>query len=88
MTKRDKRIAQMRANPKKVRFEILEVVLRSYGFVSRQRGTSHIIFAHPELDHILPVAKPHGARQYVDPAAIEQCLEALDLLKSTEQQEE
>lgn len=82
MAQRDKRIAQMRAHPKKVRFEVLETVLRSHGFVSRQRGTSHVTFAHQDLDIILPVAKPHGGRDYVDPAAVEQALEALDLLES------
>jgi hypothetical protein len=87
MTKRDKRIWRMRAQPRKVRFATLESVLRGREFVSRQRGTSHVVFAHPDLEFIVPVARPHGTKDYVDPAAVEQCLEALDLLDALERRE-
>jgi len=46
-----------------------------------------VTFGHPNLGHILPVAKPHGTKQYVDPAAVEQCLEALDLLALVDEEE-
>ena len=40
------------------------------------------------LDIIVPVAKPHGTRDYVDPAAVEQCLEALEVLEALTRGEE
>ncbi len=44
MTKRDKLIERMRRNPRSIRFDEIETLLLSLGFVKRQKGSSHAVF--------------------------------------------
>ena len=46
MARREKDIDKIRQNPKNVRFEMLDKILRLYGFVCRQPkgGSSHYIY--------------------------------------------
>lgn len=53
MAKRDKRIAAMRRNPKDVRPDDLDTVLRAAGFATRQQGTSHKVYSYGS--YLLPV---------------------------------
>lgn len=46
MTKSEKRERAVRQNPSNVRFDDLDLLLRDYGFVLRNRGTSHHIYSH------------------------------------------
>lgn len=47
MTKADKTLERMKANPQDWRIESLKSVAESYGLVWRQPGGSHVIFRHP-----------------------------------------
>ncbi len=46
----------------------LDVLLRRAGFTSRQRGTSHKVYTHPDLVRILSIPQRPGAVRapYVD----------------------
>lgn len=44
MTKSEKREQSIRENPNNVRFNDLDLILRDYDFVVRNRGTSHHIY--------------------------------------------
>lgn len=48
MSKTDKIIANMRANPRDWRIEQLKVVADAHGVAYRQPGTSHVTFRHPD----------------------------------------
>jgi hypothetical protein len=58
MAKRDKRIAAMRRNPKNVRPDDLDVVLRTAGFTMRQQGTSHKVYTRGEQQVLVPQHRP------------------------------
>lgn len=47
MTKADKTLERMKANPLDWRIESLKSVAASYGLVCRQPGGRHVIFRHP-----------------------------------------
>jgi hypothetical protein len=47
VTKADKALGRMKANPLDWRIENLKSVAASYGLVCRQPGGSHVIFRHP-----------------------------------------
>ena len=62
MTKISKLYDQIVNNPKDVKFEILDRILRQHGFNCRQPsgGSSHYSYYHPELPDVLtiPYARP------------------------------
>jgi hypothetical protein len=72
MAKRDKRIAAMRRNPRNVRPDDLDVVLRAAGFTMRQQGTSHKVYTHGPHQLVIPQRHPFLLQDYVK--------DALDLL--------
>ncbi len=51
MTRSEKTLARMRANPRGWRYEEVAAVLRAFGFSEKRRATSHRQWTHP-------VAKP------------------------------
>lgn len=59
MTQFDKLYIQIVNNPKDVKFQDLDKLLRRFGFNCRQsrKGSSHFTYYHPELPDILPVPK-------------------------------
>ncbi|ADG07547.1 type II toxin-antitoxin system HicA family toxin [Kyrpidia tusciae] len=77
-----KRIVQ---NPKDVRFEDLDRLLRQYGFQRRQpsSGSSHVTYCHDRLPDILtiPYAKP------VKAVYVKRALELIDLLSGGKAEE-
>lgn len=75
MTKSEKRERAVRQNPNNVRFEDLDVLLRDYGFVLRNRGTSHHIYSHPLISSHVNVPL-HGST--VKPIYVKQALAAID----------
>jgi hypothetical protein len=68
MAKCDKRIAAMRRNPRNVRPDDLDVVLRAAGFTMRQQGTSHKVIAArwvEEQQVVVPQHRPFLKAAYV-----------------------
>jgi len=69
MTKREKREATIRVNPKNVRFSDLDLVLKHYHFSRSQPGggSSHYTYNHSDLPDILtiPFNQPFIKRPYV-----------------------
>lgn len=59
MTKADKLFADIVNNPKDVRFEDLDKVLKFYGFSRRnpKSGSSHYTYFHTKLSDILTIPK-------------------------------
>lgn len=74
MTKADKLLAKMRANPRDWRMESLETVAKRCGVQVRRTGGSHFVFMHPdsELAVTVPFNRP------IKPIYIIQFLALLD----------
>jgi len=81
MTRRQKRLAKIKANPKQVRFNDLVSVLQDAGFEMRQsrRGTSHYVFYHDALDRVV-VLVTHGKNDILSDYQVRKALVALDVL--------
>lgn len=47
MSKAEKRLARMKANPKGWRYEEVAGILKRYGFTTSSAGGSHRVFKHP-----------------------------------------
>lgn len=47
MTRKEKRLATLRANPKGWRYDELRTILEEFGFQTSTSGTSHRVFKHP-----------------------------------------
>ncbi|MDN5849462.1 MAG: type II toxin-antitoxin system HicA family toxin [Nitrococcus sp.] len=60
MSKAEKLLARMRANPSDWRIEDLEAVARRFGIEVRKTGGSHFVFLHPdaELAVTVPFKRP------------------------------
>lgn len=60
MTKADKLLAKMRANPRDWRIEEIEAVARRFGVDVRKTGGSHFVFLHPdaEIAVTIPFKRP------------------------------
>ncbi len=54
MSKAEKLLRKMQANPRDWRIDSLKTVARDYGIVWRQRGTSHVVFVRMD-GRTLPV---------------------------------
>jgi len=67
MTKREKRLARIRNNPKNVRFEELDRLLRDYGFERRQPsgGSSHYFYICAHYRLTVPRKRPFIKQIYV-----------------------
>ncbi len=83
MTKRDKLIARMRHNPRNVRPDDLDTVMRGAGFTVRQRGTSHKYYTDGTRSLSVPQHIPHLKPEYV-----EQALDLLDEAQTDQDDEE
>ena len=62
----EKRRAEIERNPRHVRFEDLDALLRAYGFERRQRsrGSSHYVYRRGRWHLTVPAKRPH-LRLYV-----------------------
>lgn len=75
MTKREKRLAKIRRNPKNVTRDEIDQVFTDYGFVRREGKGSHIVYQHP--DQATPVViAAHG--HHIPAYIVKQVLEAID----------
>lgn len=74
MSKAEKLIAKMRANPRDWRIEQLESVTKRFGVEVRKTGGSHFVFLHPdsELAVTVPFKRP------IKPVYVTQFLALLD----------
>jgi predicted RNA binding protein YcfA (HicA-like mRNA interferase family) len=78
MTKRAKRFAKIRQNPKNVTKNELHSLLIDYGFVQRSGKGSHTIYQHPDEPTPLVVAA-HGA--HVPTYIVKQALAAIERIR-------
>lgn len=74
MSKAEKTLEAMRANPRDWRMESLETVARRYGITVRKTGGSHFVFMHADSD--LAVTIP--SRRPIKPVYVIQFLALLD----------
>jgi len=65
MTKREKLLERMRRNPQSIRFDEIETLLLSLGFVKRQKGSSHAVFTLGSYQVVVPFRKPTIKPVYV-----------------------
>jgi len=81
MGRTDKRRQAIEQNPKQVRFEDLDALLRSSGFERRQRsrGSSHYVYRRGRWRLTVPAHRPH-LRQYI-------VMEALTALREIDLEE-
>ncbi len=81
MTKSEKREAAIRVNPKQVRFDDLNTLLRSYAFAPRQSGggSSHYTYTHPSFGVVVTIPRPH--RAHVSSEYVKEALAAIDRVK-------
>jgi predicted RNA binding protein YcfA (HicA-like mRNA interferase family) len=78
MSSAEKRVAQMRANPKgDWRIEDLETVAASLGMKIRKSGGSHAVFSHPATATRLTVP----ARRPIKPVYIRHFLDMIDEIR-------
>ena len=55
----------MRHNPKSIRFDEIETLLLSLGFMKRQKGSSHAVFTLGSYQVVVPFRKPTVKPVYV-----------------------
>jgi predicted RNA binding protein YcfA (HicA-like mRNA interferase family) len=79
MTKRDKRIAKMRQNPKNVTFDEVDVLLLSLGFRKRQKGSHAVYTLGASYSLTIPFRKP-----FVLPIYVLEILRLYDALSDAE----
>ncbi|MFZ4789851.1 MAG: type II toxin-antitoxin system HicA family toxin [Candidatus Competibacteraceae bacterium] len=74
MSKADKTLEKMRANPRDWRIEDLESVARHHGLTVRKPGGSHVIFQKPgiALEVSVPAHKP------IKPVYVRRLIELID----------
>lgn len=79
MNSADKRLAQMRANPKgDWKIADLEAVATSCGMMVRKSGGSHAVFSHPDV--ALRVTVP--ARRSIKPVYVRQFIDLVDEIQA------
>ena len=76
MSRREKLLEKMRANPGDVRFSEVEALLRHEGFVLFNSRGSHRAY-HRADGRLLTVVRPHGGRKTCHPVDVRKLLEAL-----------
>jgi hypothetical protein len=82
MTKRDKHEAAIRNNPRQVRFDDLDTLMRRYKF-DGDRNRPHVVYTHSiHMDIIVNVAKPHSGTKHVKTTYVENALAAIDAVKA------
>lgn len=78
MSKRAKRLARIRQNPRNVSFQELAQLLEDYGFIMRKgSGSSHHVFRAEIGDHLWKLTIPHR-KPHVKEAYVKEALAAID----------
>ena len=80
MTQREKLLERLRSNPKNVRFEEVDALLASYGFVVRQPrgGSSHYVYRRDRRIIIIARHKP-----FIHSKAVKEVLDAISEILET-----
>lgn len=77
MSRAEKSLEAMRANPLDRRIEELETVARAYGINARKPGGSHVYFTHPLLQEGLSVP----ARRPIKPVYVRAFVRLVDSVR-------
>jgi hypothetical protein len=86
----DKIIRKLRRSKRNISWSELDAFLGRRGFEVKQprKGGSHYVYKRGEGDEKirLTIVKPHGGKKTVDPAAVEEVLDKLDLEDDEEEE--
>lgn len=77
MSRAEKRLAAMRANPKGRRYDEVAQVLEAHGFTTKTTGGSHRVFKHPSGVRVGLVDSGSGT---LLPVYVKEALAAVDLV--------
>jgi predicted RNA binding protein YcfA (HicA-like mRNA interferase family) len=77
MSRAEKSLEAMRANPLDRRIEELETVARAYGINVRKSGGSHVYFTHPKLQEGVSVP----ARRPIKPVYVRAFVRLVDTVR-------
>jgi hypothetical protein len=90
MARDEKIVRKMKGSKRNIRFADLDGFLKRQGFEVKQpgKGSSHYVYKRGEGAEKIrfTIVRPHGKKKTVDPAAVEEVLERLDL-KDDEEEE-
>lgn len=78
MSRADKRLAQMRANPQGWRYDQVATILKRHGFTTDTSGGSHRVFTHPSGVVVGLVEKGSGT---LLPVYVKNAIAAIDSLE-------
>lgn len=84
MTRTDKTLDRMRANPRDWRIDDLESVARAFGVNIRKPGGSHVIFEHPRVVEALSVP----AHRPIKPIYVKMFVRLVDAVNEEEGSED
>ena len=82
MTRADKTLEAMRANPRDWRIASLEAVALAHGANVRKPGGSHVVFEHPALGEALTVP----AKRPIKPVYVRRFVRWIDTLRGDDEQ--
>ena len=77
MTKSEKTLNRMKANPKDWRIEQLETIAKQYGVAVRKTGGSHVVFDHDDWIELLCVP----AHRPIKPIYVKRFITLIDALE-------
>jgi len=78
VSRREKLIARMKANPHRVRFAELQAIANSEGFMKFNQRGSHVTFRHRD-GRRFTVTIPHGHEAYLVASQVKGILEKIGL---------
>lgn len=82
MTQREKLLERLRNNPKNVRFEEIDALLTSYGFVARQPGGGSSHYVYRRDGRIITIARH---KPFIHSKAVKEVLDAIsEILEADE----
>ncbi|MHB8644524.1 MAG: type II toxin-antitoxin system HicA family toxin [Thermomicrobiales bacterium] len=82
MTKSEKREQAIRQSTRNVRFDDLDLLLRSYDFLPTQKG-SHVTYEHATYDdQRVTVVRPHGGATQIKPVYVRGALLVIDIVRA------
>lgn len=77
MSKIEKLLAKMHANPRDWHMQELEIIAKHYGLMIRKSGGSHVVFTHPDWVEMLCIP----SRRPIKPVYIKKLLQLLETLE-------
>ncbi|NQU05976.1 MAG: type II toxin-antitoxin system HicA family toxin [Calditrichaeota bacterium] len=78
MSRREKLIAKMKANPHRIRFTEMQTIVNSEGFVKFNQRGSHVTFRHQD-GRRFTLTIPHGRESYLWASQVIKTLEKIGL---------